>query len=68
MIFFITFGQNHPLRDHWVEVRAKDYDAARAATFEVLGPKFAFFYDKEHFSPEYFPCGKVGRTIQGEEE
>jgi hypothetical protein len=64
MRFFVTFGQRHPLRDHWVVIDAIDHDEARTLAFEVLGNKWAFLYDEKAFDKEFFPAGPVGRIIR----
>lgn len=65
MRFCVTFGQDHPLRDSWVEVEADNEEVARKAVFGVFDMRWAFMYKKEHFNPDYFPGGRVGRTIEG---
>lgn len=64
--FFVTFGQSHPLRDHWVEVTGSTYTSARELVFEIFGPKFAFMYAEKDFKREYFPLGKVGFTLEAD--
>lgn len=61
--FYVTFGQSHPLRDHWIEIQGANYEVARELAFETFGPKFAFFYRKEDFNPDYFEGGRAGRVI-----
>uniref|UniRef100_A0A6H1ZIR9 Uncharacterized protein n=1 Tax=viral metagenome TaxID=1070528 RepID=A0A6H1ZIR9_9ZZZZ len=63
MQFFLTFGQDHPLKDCWVEVAASSSSEARAKVFRIFGDKWAFLYSIEYFEPEYYPSGKVGRTL-----
>jgi hypothetical protein len=64
MIFMITFGQYHPLRNHWIEIEAIDAEAARMKSFDQFGPKWAFLYAAKDFNPSYFPGGKVGETLR----
>ncbi len=63
MKFYVTFGQDHPLRDGWIEVRASSYVLARLRIFEVLGTKWASMYYLVEFDPECFPAGKFGNTL-----
>lgn len=64
MTFCVTFGQDHPLRDNWIEVEAPNAEQARARVFESFGSKWSFLYLKDEFNPKYFPGGKVGITIE----
>ncbi len=65
MIFYVTFGQNHPLRHGYVIIQAYDASAAREAAFDVLGNKWAFIYnDTEDMS--CYKLGAVGEPIIGE--
>jgi hypothetical protein len=60
-IFYLTFGQQHPLRNGWIEVEVDIYMEAREAVFEVFGNKWSGLYDEEHFKKELFPEGSKGR-------
>lgn len=62
--FMVTFGQRHPLKDYWIEVEALDEQAARKTMLAVFGSNWAFIYEKEGFNSEYFPGGKVGKTLR----
>ncbi len=65
MIFCVTFGQVHPLRDNWIEVEAENERIARELVFARLGDKWAFMYSRDRFTPQDFPSGKAGWTIRG---
>ena len=62
--FYITFGQNHPLRNGYVVVRASSRELAREAAFEVLGNKWAFLYDETE-DMSWYPLGAVGEKVIG---
>jgi len=62
--FCLTFASDHPLGNHWIEVEAADEGVAGIRVFEVFGNRWCFLYAKEHFKSEYFPDGKVGRTLR----
>jgi hypothetical protein len=64
MIFCITFGQDHPLRDGWIEINAVDSMDARNKAFETFGRHWSFIYSNLEFNPKYFPLGKIGRTLE----
>jgi hypothetical protein len=64
MEFYVTFGQDHPLRHHYVIARGATYDRARRAVFQILGPKWAFMYDSRPWDPELL--GAVGEPIEAE--
>ena len=66
MIFYVTFGRVHPLRHGYVIVDADDLSIARAAVFEVFGPKFCMVYDEQPNSHRY-PAGAIGEPIFAEE-
>ena len=65
MEFYVTFGQDHPLRHHYVIVRSISQDRARKAVFQVLGTKWAFLYNTRPWHPE--TLGPVGEPIDAEE-
>ena len=67
MKFYVTFGQDHPLRYGYVVVEAPDMSWARAATFEVFGPKFCTVYPPDHDMSKYHPAGAIGEPIVAEE-
>lgn len=60
--FYVTFGQNHPLRDGYVEVWAYTESGARTAAFEVLGQKWSSL-SKVPCNLKSFPEGVYGRPI-----
>ena len=65
MIFYVTFGQQHPLRHGYVIIHATDYSQAREAAFDALGTKWAFIYnDTKDMS--IYKLGAVGEPIIGE--
>lgn len=64
-LYFVTFGQNHPLRDGWVEIMAEDESTARELAYTVLG-RWAMVYNSEKFFfgiDKYFPAGRYGQII-----
>ena len=63
MLFCITFGQSHPLRDNWIEIEAKDRHSAREAAFLIFKGNWSNIYPKGDFGAEYYPLGKAGKTI-----
>jgi hypothetical protein len=63
---YVTFGQNHPLRNSYIVVFASDYSKAREAVIDVLGTKWAFLYDRFEGIKDNCPSGGVGNPIQGE--
>jgi len=55
--FYVTFGQAHPLRDHW---------NARVLVIEVIGRKWSMMYDEAKTQEslfEFFPGGRVGHIL-----
>lgn len=64
--YYLTFASDHPLGNHWIEVKAASEAVAREKVFEVFGAKWSFLYFKERFKSEYFPAGKVGRTLHAD--
>ena len=64
MIYFLTFGVNHPLSDNWIEIEAPNHEIARSRAFSNFGDKWAFVYEEKRFEPKYCPMGKVGKTIK----
>ena len=63
MKFYVTFGQDHPLRHGYVVVHADNMNWARAATFEVFGPKFCTVYPEDHDMTRWHPAGAIGEPI-----
>jgi hypothetical protein len=63
--FYITFGQNHPLRNGYVVVRASDRELAREAAFDVFGTKWAFLHDETE-DMTWYSLGAIGEPIIGE--
>lgn len=66
-VFYVSFGQQHPLRDHFVRVLATDSTTAREAVSEVFGNKWSMMYTPLEMEGRttYFPKGEVGEPIQG---
>lgn len=46
--YYLTFGYNSALRRSYAEIRAENYESARAQAFAHHGSEWAFLYD----SPE----------------
>lgn len=63
--FYVTFGQSHPLRDNWVEIKAPTYEIAREEAFRVFGDKFAFIRETDSVGRMriIFPGGRAGKII-----
>ncbi len=64
MIFCITFSQDHPLVDTWIEVEAPDMGIARKYAENNFPRRWASVYNIRDFHPKYFPEGKVGLTVK----
>ena len=62
--FYFTFGQDHPLRDFWIEIEALNGEIAREKMVEHFGAKWAFQYEEANFIPVYFPGGRAGRVVE----
>ena len=65
--FYLTFGQQYPWRNGWVEVEAPSYDVAREWVVEIFDAKWSNLYKPEDFGPDvrsHFPAGKLGETIK----
>jgi len=63
--YYFTFGQNHPLVDHWIEIIAANGEAARHRMVDNFGINWAFQYEDADFKPEYFPGGRAGKVLEG---
>ena len=61
--YYFTFGQQHPLRDNWIEIQAVNADTARKRMFELFGAHWAFQYSEADFKPDYFPSGRAGISV-----
>jgi len=59
-IFFLTFGQNSPARNGWIEVYAFDYQRARDLVIKAYGKDWSGLYYLEDFETEHFPAGCLG--------
>lgn len=68
MIYYFTFGQEHPLRDCWIEIIAPNAHAARLYVVSIFGQKFAFQYGRESWSDERFPGGRAGCQVEVNED
>lgn len=61
--FTVTFGQSHPLRDCWIEIKAPSLREAHDLAMNTFGQHFSMMRSLDQFDPSFFPGGKVGRTI-----
>ena len=59
-IFYLTFGQNSPAKNGWIEVHAFDYQRARDMVFNEYGKQWANLYTEDDFDSECFPAGRLG--------
>jgi hypothetical protein len=64
MKFYLTFGQQSPFKNGWVEIEAGSSERARNLAFYVFGKHWAMLYKEEEFKREYFPLGKLGETLK----
>jgi hypothetical protein len=67
MKFYLTFGQQSPFRNGWVEVEADSYEEARKLVHNVFGAHWSFLYGEEGFNERvkaFFPSGKLGETMK----
>jgi hypothetical protein len=64
--YYVSFGQSHPLRDHYMVVTASSYANAREAIIVALGMKWAFIYENAKAVIDMCVNGPVGYVIQGE--
>lgn len=64
-LYYLIFGQTHPLRDSWVLIEASCGQRAREIAFESFGPKFAFCYEEFQFDKTQFPAGQAGHILVG---
>ena len=63
--FYLTFGQDNPLRDHWIEVTATDYNCARHEVEKVFGNHWSHLYTQEEWiGSEGYLHFKYGKFIQ----
>lgn len=67
MRFFLTFGQQSPARNGWVEVRAPDYEQAKAMVEGIYGNNWSNLYEEKHFDKIFYPAGKLGEIGVGSE-
>jgi hypothetical protein len=71
--YYITFGvqyahERHPRAingvyphpDGWFEIKRHTWLEAHEAAMAAFDGKFAFLYDEQHWSTEWFPAGKLG--------
>lgn len=61
--FYLTFGQNHPLRNGYVLVEAPSEEEARQEVVSVFGTKWAFLYSEDKMNFKYFLEGQQGKTL-----
>lgn len=64
MKFYLTFGQQSPFRNGWVEIEVESLEVARNLAFDVFGKHWSMLYKEEEFEKEYFPSGKLGETLK----
>jgi hypothetical protein len=64
MKFYLTFGQQFPSKNGWVEIESESYEAARNLAFDIFGKHWSMLYEEEEFEKEYFPSGKIGETLK----
>lgn len=64
-IFYVTFGQQSPFRNGWVEVSATNEIEARKEVISSIGMKWSSVYDEASFDPRFYPGGKLGLTLEG---
>ena len=60
--YYFIFGQTHPLRDNWIEIRAATSELARDEMLLLFGAKWLMQYEDADFNPKLFPLGKIGRA------
>ena len=58
--FYVTFGQQHPCHNGWIEVFAANSSEARELVLAKFGTAWSMLYDEDHFKPKYFPEGCKG--------
>jgi hypothetical protein len=67
MVFHVTFGQQHPLRNGFVSIEADDRDDARRKVCSVLGDRWAMLYNDDPqwrvIEQRSFPLGRFGEWI-----
>jgi len=66
MKYYLTFGQQSPLKNGWIEIESISYEKARILAFDVFGRYWSMLYVEEQFEKEHFPSGKIGETLRGE--
>lgn len=66
MLFNITFGQYHPLRDGFITIEARDKAQAREAAFRLFGPRWCGCYDDVAFESGYHQLGRLGGIVNAE--
>lgn len=63
--YAVTFGQNSPFRNGYVEVSASTEQDAKIVVEECIG-KYSMIYEKNsEFPAMYFQYGKLGDTLIG---
>ena len=54
--FYVTFPQkDRDRRNHWIEINAVDYDAARQIADLYIKPQWSHLYSDQHFNRDHFP-------------
>lgn len=64
MKFYLTFGQQSPFRNGWIEIEARSYGEAHKLAFDAFGKHWSLLYPEENFAKGYFPLGKLGETLR----
>lgn len=59
-IFYLTFGQNSPAKNGWIEIRAIDYQAAIDMAFKTYDRQWSMLYTSDNFEKQSFPAGCLG--------
>lgn len=58
--YYLTFGQESPAKNGWIEVEASCYDEAKKKVESAYGRAWSFIYSEEKFNKDFFPVGKLG--------
>jgi hypothetical protein len=62
--YYLTFGQQYPWRNGWVEVEAPDFETARRWVENIFGFNWSDLKKEDEFDKSYYPAGKLGETIK----
>ena len=61
--FYLTFKQNSPAKNGWIEVYSDSYDNAFDLAFRVYGQECNHLYSKKDWKPSCLWAGKIGELI-----